>query len=95
MHVPTCKLQCCQALSRVTLLAMETFKIEYSTKNIPQPSKHEFKIELIFKVESVIKGMRWKTLEFLGKLDSTEKETYSFNSCQCPPIVDELSDFEN
>ena len=74
---------------------METFKIEYSTKNIPRPSKHEFKIELIFKVESVIKGMRWKTLEFLGKLDSTEKETYSFNSCQCPPIVDELSDFEN
>ena len=39
--------------------------------------------------------MRWKTLEFLGKLDSTRKETYGFNSCKCPPIVDELSDFEN
>ena len=34
-------------------------------------------------------------LEFLGKLDSTQKETYGFNSCKCPPIVDELSDFEN
>ena len=74
---------------------METFKIEYSTKNIPQPSKHEYKIKLISKVESVIKRMRWKTLEFLGKLDSTRKETYGFNSCKCPPIVDELSDFEN
>ena len=39
--------------------------------------------------------MRWKTLEFLGKLDSTRKETYGFNSCKCPRIVDELSDFEN
>ena len=74
---------------------METFKIEYSTKNILQPSKHEYKIKLISKVESVIKRMRWKTLEFLGKLDSTRKETYGFNSCKCPPIVDELSDFEN
>ena len=74
---------------------METFKIEYSIKNIPQPSKHEYKIKLISKVESVIKQMRWKTLEFLGKLDSTQKETYGFNSSKCPPIVDELSDFEN
>ena len=38
--------------------------------------------------------MRWKTLEFLGKLDSTRKETHGFNSCKCPPVVDELSDFE-
>ena len=52
-------------------------------------------IKLISKVESVIKRMRWKTLEFLGKLDSTRKKTYDFNSCKCPPIVDELSDFEN
>ena len=74
---------------------METFKIEYLTKNIPQPSKHEYKIKLIHKVESVIKRMRWKTLDFLGKLDSTRKETYGFNSCKCPTIVDELSDFEN
>ena len=39
--------------------------------------------------------MRWKILEFLGKSDSTRKETYGFNSCKCPRIVDELSDFEN
>ena len=39
--------------------------------------------------------MRWKALEFLGKIDSTRKETYGFNSCKRPPIVDELSDFEN
>ena len=39
--------------------------------------------------------MRWKSLEFLRKLDSTRKETYGFNSCKCPPIADELSDFEN
>ena len=73
---------------------MDTFKIEYSTKNIPKLSKREYKIKLISKAESVIKRMRWKTLEFLGKLNSTRKETYGFNSCKCPPIVDELSDFK-
>ena len=42
----------------------------------------------------MIKRIRWKTLEFLGKLDSTQKETRGFNSCKCPPVVDELSNFE-
>ena len=49
---------------------------------MPQQSKHEYKIKLISKVESVSKRMIWKTLEFLGKLDSTRKETYGFNSCK-------------
>ena len=74
---------------------METFKDEYSTKDAPHSPKHEYKIKLISKVESLIKRMRWKTLEFTGKLDSTRKEIYGFKSCKCPPIVDELSDFEN
>ena len=39
--------------------------------------------------------MRWKTLEFLGKLDSTRQETYGFTSCKCPPTLEVLSHFEN
>ena len=74
---------------------MEKFNINYSTKNIPQPSKHEYKIQLISKVESVIKRMRWKTLEFLGKLNTAQKETFGFVYRNCPPSVDEISGFED
>ena len=64
-------------------------------KNIPIPSQEDYKIHLISKTENFIKRIRWKALEFLGKLDSTEKETYGFRSRNCPPIVEEVANFEN
>ena len=39
--------------------------------------------------------MRWKALEILGKLHSSDKITYSFKSRNCPPVVQELENFEN
>ena len=74
---------------------MEKFNIDYSTKNIPIPTKHEYTIQLIFKVEQFIKRMRWKALQFLGKLDNTVQENYGFKTRKCPPCVEELVDFEN
>ena len=64
--------------------------------NIPIPSKHNYKIMLVSKIEKVIKRMRWKTLEFLGKLDNDDnnRETYGFKSTKCPPVVPESSQFE-
>ena len=38
--------------------------------------------------------MRWKALKFLGRLESSEKETFGFRSRKCPPVVDELTNFE-
>ena len=35
------------------------------------------------------------SLEFLGKLDSTENEAYGFRSRKCPPVVEEVANFEN
>ena len=49
--------------------------MNYSEKNIPIPSKEQYKIHLISKVEKFIKRMRWKELQFLGELESTNKET--------------------
>ena len=60
----------CRALISVTLLKMENFDTNYSSKNISVPSKHQYKIYLTSKVEKMIKRMRWKCLEFLGKLSS-------------------------
>ena len=39
--------------------------------------------------------MRWKTLQFQGKLESDNKETYGLKSRKCPNGVDELSKFED
>ena len=69
--------------------------MDYSNKNIPIPPKNEYKLLLISKVENVLKRMRWKALEFLGKLNSVQKETYGFPSRKCPPVVNELTNFEN
>ena len=54
---------------------MERLYTDYSNKNIPTPTKEECKIQLISKVESVLKRMQWKVLQFLGKLESSHKET--------------------
>ena len=39
--------------------------------------------------------MRWKALKFLGRLESSGKETFGFRSRKCPPVVDELTNFES
>ena len=76
---------------------MKRFDVNYSKKNIPIPSKHNYKIMLVPKIEKVIKRMGWKALEFLGKLDNDDNniETYGFKSTKCPSLVPELSQFEN
>ena len=74
---------------------MEKFYMIYSEKNIPIPSKEQYKIHLTLKVEKFIKRMHWKALQFLGKLKSTNKETFGFLSRKCPPALEELTNFEN
>ena len=73
---------------------MEKIDIDYSTKNIPIPSKDEYEIQLVSKIEHVIKRMRWKALEYLGKLSNSTKESDGFKSRKCPPVVKEMSNFE-
>ena len=74
---------------------MERFDINYSKKNIAIPSEKEYITQLISKVESVTKRMRWKALQFLGKLESKQKQTFGFKSTKCPPAIDELGPFES
>ena len=89
------KLLYCRALSSVTLLEMKKFDINDLNKNIPVPSKRQYKIQLTSKVEKVIKRMRGKCVEFLGKLSSNvSKESYSFKSLKCPPAAEQMADFK-
>ena len=74
---------------------MDTFNITYSKKNIAIPSENEYKLKLIMKREKFLKRMRWKALGFLGKLKSSDKDNYSFETVKCPSSVKEVEPFEN
>ena len=39
--------------------------------------------------------MRWKALEFPGKLDLRKKGTFGFKSHKCLPSVDKLAGFQS
>ena len=75
-------------------IKMETFRIEYSNKNIPIPPKEEYMLSLISKVENLLKRMRWKALAFLDKLPDNNTNNYGFRSQKCPSTVEELAGFE-
>ena len=62
---------------------MERFDINYSKKNIAIPSEKEYITQLISKVESVTKRVRWKALQLSGKLESSGKQTFGFKSTKC------------
>ena len=47
------------------------------------------------KTENFLKRMRWKTLAFLGKLKSSDKDNYGFKTVKCQSSVKELVPFEN
>ena len=68
---------------------MEKFTINYSQKNIPIPSKRQYILSLISKVEKVIRHMRWKVLEFQGNHDDSKNNTYGLKSLKCRPPVNE------
>ena len=68
--------------------------IDYSTKNVSIPSKDEYKVKLASKIKRVINRMRWKALEYLGKLYNSTKESYVFKSRKCIPTVKEMTNFE-
>ena len=74
---------------------MKKFTLDYSKKNIPIPSKHEYRIQLLSKAEKVIKRMRWKANFFLNECTETLQNTYGFRTRKCPPKIPELAEFEN
>ena len=76
-------------------VTMEKFNLQYSTKNIPLPSRHEYKMLLVAKTESVIRRIRWKVLAFDGKLAPASKNTYGFRSPNDPPPSPDLMQFES
>ena len=53
---------------------MEKIYFNYPLKNIPVPSRTCYKLQLIHKIESVIKPMRWKAHFFLNNNEKNKEE---------------------
>ena len=74
---------------------MERKNFNYSLKNIPIPSRNNYKKQLIEKVESVLKRMRWKVF-FFEKHDEREPtDKFGFKSKKCPPQNRDLDKIED
>ena len=76
---------------------MEKSAIKYSLKNVPIPSKESYQLNLIDKIESLVKRMRWRAFYYLFKPTESHndiKETFGFKSRTCPPPCSDLIPFE-
>ena len=71
------------------------FSISYSIKNIPLVSKFQYQKQLTYRIEDLIRRMRWKLYWWKQKGKGYEKETYGFNTMTKAPFAPELKEFEN
>ena len=46
-------------------------------------------------MQSVVKRMRWKAMQFPRKLDQNGTEPYGFKMNKCLPAVEEVNEFES
>ena len=73
---------------------MEPVTFTYSTKHIPVASDKEYIKQFIDKTEQFLRRMRWKAFHFLKQEKSAAKETFGFKTKNCPPVIEELQNFE-
>ena len=69
---------------------MERINFGYSVKNIPLTNERNYKLQLIEKIEAVIKRMRWKATFYdarneraYGEEVADKIETYVLKSAYC------------
>ena len=75
---------------------MEKVNLGYSIENIPIPTRKSYLLQLMEKIEMVIKRMRWKAIQFSNNENNDSKtEWYGLKSLSSPRPVKELTSFEN
>ena len=75
---------------------MRQFRLDYSLKNVPIPSRDSYLRNLIEKAESVLKRMRWKAHFFLKREKSQENtRNFGLSSNKTPSTVLGLKPFED
>ena len=66
------------------------FVFDYSTKNIPIPTRKEYLIQLLHSVEKFIRNLKWRAHFFLNPSKRERKECFGFRSIKAAPIVKDL-----
>ena len=70
---------------------MERVNLGYSIKNIPLANEHSYKLQLIEKIEAVIKKMRWKVILYKAQNENENKdmkrETFGLKTTNSPTQV--------
>ena len=75
---------------------MEKVNLGYSIKKIPIPTQKRYLLQLMEKIEIVIKRMRWKAMQFSSnEYNDSKTEWYGLKSLSSPRPVKELIPFEN
>ena len=76
---------------------MEKISFNYSLKNIPLPNKDAYRKNLIHKVESFIKRIRWKAFFFENKYENVNEpqDNFGFKSVKTQPKNENLNPFES
>ena len=75
------------------IFVMGKLQLRYSPKNIPIPSERSYKLDLMDKIDQVIKRMRSKIFFYTNRNEDTQ-ETYGLKSLNCPPKIKEMPPFE-
>ena len=75
---------------------MEKVNLSYSTKNIPIPSRKQYKISLINKTKVFLRNLRWRAHFFLhSPKKENNKNNFGFKSDKSAPQVPQLKEFED
>ena len=74
---------------------MNKFNLLYSHKNIPNPSKLEYKKGFLGKTEDLVKRMRFRAWHFLNPSNTEPLNTFGFRTAKQPPKIEEMKMFES
>ena len=84
--------------SHVFYTKMEKINLGYSIKNIPIPNERTYLLQLVEKIEAVIKRMRWKAAFFISEENNDDEQPkvqrYGLKSETTPKQLKELAPFE-
>ena len=67
----------------------------FSSKNIPITSERSYKLELMEKIELVIKRMRRKAFFYKQGSNKFIPGNYGLKGLNCPPKIKDMANFEN
>ena len=78
---------------------MEKFNLDFSNKNILLPTEEQYKMQLLSKIETFIKRLRWRAINFSVEGENAvpydDTINYGLRSPNCLHPVRELENFEN